>query len=281
MLLAQKYSQDNNCTFVHPYNDIDVIKGQATIGLEILEELEPDIIVSCIGGGGLIAGVGGFIINNLPKCKLIGAEPEQANSMYKALELGRPYDIDNIDTFVDGASISRVGDISYSICKDFLTKNDIGLVSNVRLCNEMLTLYENEGIIIEPAGGLSIVGLDSIDRKYIEGKTVVCIVSGGNNDIMRYSEIIEQNLLYLNIKHYYIIKFNQKPKQLKQFVQNVLGINDDITRFEYIKKTNKNLGDVLLGVETQDHNRLEKNLYENGYIFKKNNENDLIYNYIV
>ena len=279
MIYAQDYSNNTNSSFVHPYNDIDVIQGQATIGLEIFKKLEPDIVVSCVGGGGLIAGVGGFINRNLPKCKIIGAEPINANSMYKALENGAPYEINITDTFVDGASISKVGDIPYNICKHFLTKNDIKLVSNGRLCNEMIALYENEGIIVEPAGALAVASLPFIED--IEGKTVVCIISGGNNDVMRYSEIIEKNLLYLNLKHYYIIKFNQKPLELKKFIINVLGKEDDITRFEYIKKTNKNLGNVLLGIETKDNITFEAMLHKNGFVFEKIEEKDLIYNYIV
>ena len=279
MVYAEDYCNNTNSSFVHPYNDIDVILGQATIGLEILDRLEPDIIVSCIGGGGLIAGIGGFIKTNLPKCKIIGAEPLNANSMYKALENGAPYEINITDIFVDGASVSKVGDIPYSICKHFLTKNDIKLVSNGRLCNEMLELYENEGIIVEPAGALAVASLPAIEDT--EGKTVVCIISGGNNDVMRYSEIIEKNLIYLNLKHYYIIKFNQKPQELKKFIINVLGKEDDITRFEYIKKTNKNLGNVLLGIETNDNITFETMLHKNGFVFQKIGEQDLIYNYIV
>ena len=194
MSLAENYCTRNNYTFIHPYNDLDVIQGQATVGLEILEQVKPDILVSCVGGGGLITGVGGFVKNNYNSCKIYGIEPEYANSFYKAFLEGRPIEIKNIDTFVDGASVSKVGDIPFNISKQFLDKNNIKSISNGRLSNEMINLYENEGIIVEPAGGLAIAGLDKIDKKELEGKTVVCIVSGGNNDIMRYSEIIEKNL---------------------------------------------------------------------------------------
>ena len=281
MDFALDYSEKNNCIFVHPYNDLDVIKGQATIGLEILDKIKPDIVITCVGGGGLTAGLGGFIKNYVPKCKIIGVEPRGAPSMYKALEAGFPYELTNLDTFVDGASVSKIGDIPYSILKDFMDIKDIQLVSNGHLCNNILELYENEGIIVEPAGCLSVTGLDKLEREEIEGKTIVCIVSGGNNDVMRYSEIIEKNLLYLDRKHYYIIKFKQKPQELKNFILNVLGIDDDITRFEYIKKNNIHLGDVLVGIETDNNIMLEKNLIKNKFIYKKIREDDLIYNYIV
>ena len=281
MDFALDYSEKNNCIFVHPYNDLDVIKGQATIGLEILDKIKPDIVITCVGGGGLTAGLGGFIKNYVPKCKIIGVEPRGASSMYKALEAGFPYELTNLDTFVDGASVSKIGDIPYSILKDFMDIKDIQLVSNGHLCNNILELYENEGIIVEPAGCLSVTGLDKLEREEIEGKTIVCIVSGGNNDVMRYSEIIEKNLLYLDRKHYYIIKFKQKPQELKNFILNVLGIDDDITRFEYIKKNNIHLGDVLVGIETDNNIMLEKNLIKKKFIYKKIHEDDLIYNYIV
>jgi len=278
---ALDYSRKINSIFVHPYNDLDVIKGQATIGLEILDKIEPDIVITCVGGGGLTAGLGGFIKNYVSNCRIIGVEPKGAPSMYKAFEAGIPYELNNLDTFVDGASVSKIGDIPYSILKDFIDTKDIQLVSNGHLCNNILGLYENEGIIVEPAGCLSITGLDKLERREIEGKTIVCIVSGGNNDVMRYSEIIEKNLLYLERKHYYIIKFKQKPQELKNFILNVLGSTDDITRFEYIKKTNRHLGDVLLGIETNNNIKLEKNLLKNKFIYKKIDEDDLIYNYIV
>jgi len=178
MDFALDYSEKNNCIFVHPYNDLDVIKGQATIGLEILDKIKPDIVITCVGGGGLTAGLGGFIKNYVPKCKIIGVEPRGAPSMYKALEAGFPYELTNLDTFVDGASVSKIGDIPYSILKDFMDIKDIQLVSNGHLCNNILELYENEGIIVEPAGCLSVTGLDKLEREEIEGKTIVCIVSG-------------------------------------------------------------------------------------------------------
>ena len=145
----------------------------------------------------------------------------------------------------------------------------------------MINLYQEEGIILEPAGCLSVSALNYLDKEEIKDKNIVCILSGGNNDIMRYPEILEKNLIYLGLKHYYIIEFSQKPKELKKFIINVLGTKDDITRFEYIKKTNKNYGNVLVGLETKYNLELEEKLRENNFNFKKIDENDLIYSYLV
>ena len=294
--------------FIHPYDDNDIIEGQSTIGFEILQELKPDIILSCIGGGGLISGLFNYYDNdNVTNSKyyngkyyngkyyngkyyngkyykggeidIIGVEPLGADSMNLSLENDKIIKIDNIDTFVDGASVSRVGERTFNICK----KNnlDIKLVTNNEICYNMIELYNNEGIITEPAGALTVSGLSKLDKKYIKNKNVVCIVSGGNNDIMRYPEIMEKNLMYLNIKHYFIIEFNQKPNELKIFINNVLSQNDDITRFEYIKKTNKSYGKVLIGIDTLDVETLIYNMEKYDYKFIKLDEDNIIYNYLV
>ena len=273
LLKAQEFAKKNNFLFIHPYNDIDIIEGQSTLGYEIQNEINADIVISCIGGGGLISG----LRNYKDKYKIIGAEPIGAESMYEAIKNNKPTKIINLDTFVDGASVREVGDLTYNICKEFLTLKDIKLINNGQLCHEMINLYQEEGIILEPAGCLSISALNHINPYYLKGKNVVCILSGGNNDIMRYPEILEKNLIYLGLKHYYIIEFSQKPKELKKFILNVLGQNDDITRFEYIKKTNKNFGNVLLGVETKEYRSLEDKLKESNFKFRKIEENDLIF----
>ncbi len=274
---ALNYSDNNDGTFIHPYNDLDIIEGQATLSYEIQQDLIPDSIISCIGGGGLISGLGSFQ-NNI---KIFGAEPKGAHSMYLALKNNQPTRIENLDTFVDGASVGKIGDLTFQISKEFLNYRDIKVIPNGLICNEMISLYQEEGIIVEPAGCLSVCALNYLKPEQIKGKKIVCILSGGNNDIMRYPEILEKNLIYLGLKHYYIIEFSQKPKELKKFILNVLGQNDDITRFEYIKKTNKNYGNVLLGVETKDNKLLEKKLRESNFKFRKIQENDLIYSYLV
>lgn len=277
--------------FIHPYDDNDIIEGQSTIGLEILQDIKPDIILSCIGGGGLISGLFNYYNNdNIKNSKyyngnkdnnidIIGVEPLRADSMNLSLKNDKIIKIDDIDTFVDGASVSQVGERTFNICK----KNnlEIKLVSNNEICYNMIELYNNEGIITEPAGALTISGLSKLEKNYIKNKNIVCIVSGGNNDIMRYPEIMEKNLIYLNIKHYFIIEFNQKPNELKIFINNVLSHNDDITRFEYIKKTNKSFGKVLIGIDTLDIETLLYNMEKYDYKFIKVCDDNIIYNYLV
>ena len=274
---AINYSNKNDKTFIHPFNDKDIIYGQGTIGYEIFNKINPDIIISCIGGGGLISGISNYLYENNLKCDLYGCEPELASSMIVAKKEGKPVKLKNISTFVDGASVSMVGDIPFNLLKNNLRK--IFPINEGELCNELLKMYQEDGIILEPAGALSICGINKINN--IKNKNIVCILSGGNNDITRYPEMIEKNMVYLGLRHYYIIDFNQNPGQLKKFVNNILGKNDDITRFEYIKKTNTNYGNVLLGIESENFSELEENLLKNNFEFQKIEPNDLIYSYLI
>jgi len=274
------FAQENNSTFIHPFDDMDVIQGQATIGYEISQELNPDLVISCIGGGGLISGLSQSLDSNLTT--IIGAEPQGAASMSQAIKKGKPIELENVDTFVDGASVQKIGESNFKICKQVLNRKDsIKLISNEHICHELINSYQDDGIILEPAGVLSICALDKIPHKMLQGKNVVCILSGGNNDITRYPEIMEKNLLYLNRKHYYIIEFPQKPKQLKKYILQVLGESDDITRFEYIKKTNTSFGKVLLGLETQENEMVEEKMKLYNFKFEKIEPHDLIYSYLV
>ena len=268
---ALNFSKSNDFLFIHPYNDYDIIEGQGTIGYEINKDIDPDIILTCIGGGGLISGLLNYYEGNI---QIYGAEPENADSMNQALINDKPVRISNFDTFVDGASVRKIGDLTFNITRNYLNSKDIKIINNGLLCNEMIKLYQDDGIITEPAGCLSVAALNLLDKEKIKNKNIVCLISGGNNDIMRYPEILEKNLIYLKIKHYYIIEFSQKPKELKNFILNVLGENDDITRFEYIKKTNKNYGNVLVGIETKNNHVIESKLFEYNFRFRKINEND-------
>jgi len=277
---AINYSDINNKTFIHPFNDEHIIYGQGTIGHEIYEKIKPDIILSCIGGGGLISGLSNYLHENNLKCDLYGCEPDLASSMIEAIKYGQPTKLKNISTFVDGASVSIVGDIPFRLLKNNLV--DIFPIDEGEICNELLQIYQEDGIILEPAGALPICGINKI--KNIENKTIVCILSGGNNDITRYPEIIEKNMVFLGLQHYYIIDFNQNPGQLKKFVNNILGPYDDITRFEYIKKTNKDYGNVLIGIQVSDKyniDNIENNLIEYNFNYKKINQDDLIYSYLI
>lgn len=258
---AIEFCKKNRQTFIPPYDNYKIIEGQATVGLEILEDLNHiDYLFVPVGGGGLASGVGSYFKTFSPSTKIIGVEPLGAPSMTEAFKAGHPVQLQNIEHFVDGASVSRAGDITYSVCKDVL--HEMHLVPEGKVCTTILQLYNEDAIVAEPAGALSIAALDDY-KDEIKGKNVVCIISGGNNDIDRMQEIKERSLQYEGLKHYFLIRFAQRPGALKEFVNKVLGPTDDITRFEYIQKNNKEAGPALVGIELgdkKDYNRLKANL---------------------
>lgn len=245
---AHKYCGENSQTFVHPFNDPRTISGQGTVGKEILEQLEvdPDFVVCPIGGGGLISGVGTYLKSKIPLVKIIGVEPKGAPAMHQAFKEKKVITLEEIDTFVDGAAVTTVGELSYEIASSVTEK--ILLSEEGKICASMVDLYQNEGIIAEPAGALSISALDELAQE-IKGKTVVCVLSGGNNDILRYPEIMEKSLVYRGLKHYFLIEFAQKPGQLKDFLNHALSPRDDIVLFEYVKRNSREKGPALIGVE--------------------------------
>ncbi|MDR6943726.1 threonine ammonia-lyase IlvA [Mucilaginibacter pocheonensis] len=244
---ALAYTAAHQMTFVPPFDNLSVIEGQATVGVEILNDLpEVEVVIMPVGGGGLAAGTGSFLKRENPAIVLIGVEPEGAPSMLEAFKHGGPVTLPEINRFVDGASVKRVGSLTYDLCKQVL--NEVKLVPEGKVCTSILKLYNEEAIVVEPAGALAIAALDDC-REQIKGKKVVCVVSGGNNDIARMQEIKEKSLLYEGLKHYFIVRFPQRPGALKLFVNNVLGPHDDITRFEFIKKTEKEQGPALVGIE--------------------------------
>ena len=273
---ARKYTEDHGMTYIPPFDDIRIIEGQATVGIEILEDQsEIDFLFVPVGGGGLSAGVGAYFKTFSPKTKIIGLEPEGAPSMYEAMKAGHPVTLENIERFVDGASVKRVGDITFSICKEVL--DDMHLVPEGKICTTILKLYNEDAIVVEPAGALSIAALDDY-ADVIKGKNVVCIVSGSNNDIDRMQEIKERSLQYEGLKHYFLVRFAQRPGALKEFVNHVLGPDDDITRFEYMQKHNKETGPALVGIELktkEDYNMLLQNLnnYHINYTELKSGDN--------
>ena len=243
-------------TFIHPFNDEKVIEGQATIGLEILEQIaQPlDYIFLPVGGGGLAAGLSTLFKLVSPKTKIIGVEPEGAPSMSTSIRNNRNTEIKHIENFVDGAAVRKVGDMTFAICKENL--DAMITVPEGKICQTILELYNKDAIIVEPAGALSIAALDYY-KEEIKGKNVVCIVSGSNNDITRTPEIKERALLYANLKHYFIIKFPQRAGALREFVVDILGPNDDITHFEYTKKANRDNDVAVVGLELKSPNDLE------------------------
>ena len=296
---AKKYTEENGLTFIPPFDDYKIVEGQGTVGVEIFEQLnefsqdklphnflkkgetfssdsaKADYIFMAVGGGGLSAGVGTFFKTFSPATKIIGVEPKGAPSMYEALKAGKPVTVENIDRFVDGAAVKRVGDITFSICKDVL--DDMLLVEEGKACSTILQLYNEDAIVAEPAGVLSIAALDEY-AEIIKGKNIVCVIGGGNNDIDRMQEIKERSLQYEGLKHYFLIRFAQRPGALKEFVNNVLGVDDDITRFEYMQKHNKENGPALVGIELktkEDYAVLLKNLdkYHINYTALKSGDN--------
>jgi threonine dehydratase len=314
---AKIFTEANGMVFIPPFDDYRIIEGQGTVGVEILEQMQEDeedqILIKDsqqssnfpsplgfpvmgtnevqggavdylfipVGGGGLSAGVGSFFKTCSPKTKIIGVEPEGAPSMFEALKAGRPVELKSIERFVDGAAVKRVGDITFSICKDVL--DDIHLVNEGKICSTILKLYNEDAIVVEPAGAMSITALDDYAAQ-IKGKNVVCIVSGSNNDIDRMQEIKERSLQYEGLRHYFLISFAQRPGALKEFVNNVLGPTDDITRFEYMQKTNKENGPALVGVELQsrlDYDLLLKNLNESNIGFSEINKDDELFGYLI
>ncbi len=279
---AKEFTAKNNMVLIPPFDDPKIIEGQGTVAVEILEELSNiDYLFVPIGGGGLCAGTGSYFKTFSPNTKIIGLEPEGAPSLHAALQAGHPVTLDSIDRFIDGASVKRTGDLTFRICKEVL--DDLYLVPEGKVCSTILKLYNEDAIIAEPAGALSIASLDHYAEE-IKGKTIVCIVSGGNNDIDRMPEIKERSLQYEGLKHYFLIKFAQRPGALKKFVNDVLGPNDDITRFEYMQKTNKETAPALVGIELVnrcDYDTLIGRLHSYHIDYSEINKNDDLFGYLI
>jgi len=250
---AQSFKNETNSMFVHPFEDKDVVIGQATLALELIEQTEEpiDYILVPIGGGGLISGVLHVFKTLSPQTKVIGIEPEGAPAMQQSLSNGKNMELNEIDPFVDGAAVRKVGDDAFTLCKTYLDK--LVLVSEGKICQSILKLYNKEAIVVEPAGAMSTASLKMINDE-IKGKNVVCLICGGNNDITRMAEIKERALLEANLLHYFIVRFPQRAGALKEFVAEVLGPKDDITFFEYSKKNNRSNGPAVVGIEIKNPN---------------------------
>jgi threonine dehydratase len=280
---ARELCAERDAVFVHPFDDPLTIAGQGTVGKEIFEELqgELDAVFVAIGGGGLASGIGSYLKERKPGVAIFGAEPAGSPSMHESLRQGRVVTLEEIDTFVDGAAVKTVGQATFELCRRYLDR--VVVVPEGKICTSQIELYQNEGIVAEPAGALSVAALqDAADQ--IRGKTVVCVLSGGNNDILRYPEIMERSLVYQGRKHYFIVEFAQKPGQLRKFVDQALGPTDDIVRFEYIKKTNKERGTALIGVELKHRDDLEPLLARIHQIqlnCRRLSSEELLYDYLI
>ncbi len=279
---ALQYAKEKNASFIPPFDHPKVIEGQGTVGKEILDEQTGiDYLFAPVGGGGLAAGVGLYFKVFSPATRLIGVEPTGAPSMKEALQAGKPVVLDKIQRFVDGASVKKVGDLTFDICKDLLS--DMLLVPEGKVSSTILQLYNEDAIVAEPAGALSIAALDQY-REQIKGKKVVCVLSGGNNDIDRMQEIKERSLLYEGLKHYFIVRFAQRPGALKEFVNEILGPTDDIVRFEFIQKHNKETGPALIGIEVKtkaDFQHLIQRMDDRKLSYTLVNQNENLFEYLV
>ncbi|MDO8583188.1 MAG: threonine ammonia-lyase IlvA [bacterium] len=282
-MAARKYCDKKKAVFVHPFDDDRVISGQGTVAKEIFEKLGEDIdyIVCPIGGGGLVSGVGTYLKTKNPNIKVIGVEPKGAQSMLESMKKGSVVTFDKLNPFVDGAAVKTVGTNTFNIASKII--DEMVIVDEGKVCLTMIELYQSEGIVAEPAGALSIAALDKIAKK-IKGKTVVCVLSGGNNDILRYPEIMERSLVYQGLKHYFLIEFAQKPGQLKQLLNHALGPFDDIVRFEYVKKSSKEKGPALVGIELsrkEDLEKLVEKMTKYGISYTLLKSEDPLYSYLI
>jgi len=276
-------SEQEKRTFIHPFDDTEVIAGQGTVAVEILNDadVEIDYVVASVGGGGLISGIGTYFNSISPSTKIIGVEPEGAPALYQSRVENKVVSLDKIDKFVDGAAVKKVGDKTFLICNDVV--EEVLLVPEGKICTTILELYNENAIVAEPAGALSISALDFL-RDQIKGKNVVCVVSGGNNDIGRMQEIKERSMMYEGLQHYFIVNFPQRAGALREFLDEVLGPNDDINRFEYTKKNNKDKGPALVGIELkqkEDYEPLLQRMKKKGFFFTEVNKDSNLFHLLI
>lgn len=280
---AKMYCEANNATFIHPFDDIEVIEGQATVGLEILADAPGpiDYLILPIGGGGLASGIGSYFKELSPKTKIIGVEPEGAPSMKRSMEEGKLITLDRIDKFVDGAAVQRVGETTFEICKEKV--DHILTTPEGEVCTNMLRLYNEDAMVVEPAGALSITALSQL-KEDIKGKRVVCVVSGGNNDITRTEEIKERSLLFEGLKHYFMVSFPQRAGALREFLEEVLGPKDDIAHFEYSKKNSRERAPAVIGIELSDPSDFEqliKRMEKKKFKYEHLNSKPELFHYLI
>ena len=280
---AIEFAKKSGRTFIPPFDDCKVMEGQGTIGLEIMEQAKEklDYIFVPIGGGGLASGLGAYIKAVSPETKIIGVEPAGAPCMKAAIEKGEVIELDQIDKFVDGAAVKKAGALTYEVCKEVL--DDIVTVPEGAVCTTIIQMYNKSAIVVEPAGALSSAALRFYADK-IKGKRVACIVSGSNNDITRMEEIREKSLLYEGLKHYFLINFPQKSGAILSFIRDVIGPTDDLVYIQYIRKTNKESGPALIGIEVsakEDFDALVRRMDAHGISYEYINENNKLFEILI
>ena len=279
---AWAYTEGHGMTFIPPFDDLKVVEGQGTVAVEALQDLpDMDAIFIPIGGGGLAAGASYYLKSKNKAIKCYGVEPEGAPSMQAALTHGAPIELEHINKFVDGAAVKKIGATTFEIAKQLL--DDTRSIPEGKICTCILELYNKDAIVVEPAGALSVAALE-FHKEEIKGKKVVCIISGGNNDIDRMCEIKELSLFYEGYKHYFIVRFPQRTGAVKLFVSEVLGPKDDITRFEFIKKTERERGPALVGIELnkpEDYETLIERMKEYKFDVIEINKDQTLFEYLV
>ncbi|MGW5644221.1 threonine ammonia-lyase IlvA [Saccharopolyspora sp. NPDC003752] len=253
---SKEDSQRTGAVYVHPFDDPRTIAGQGTVGLEIAEQHDGpiDTVIVPVGGGGLLAGVVLWLKAHFPEVRVIGAEPAGAASMRAALDHGGPIALPSVDTFVDGAAVGRVGDAGFQVVRELV--DELVAVPEGAVCTEMIELYQTEGIIAEPAGALASAAARLPLERPAHGP-VVCVVSGGNNDLSRYGEVVERSLVHEGLRHYFLVTFPQEPGALRHFLDDVLDDGQDIVAFEYVKKNNRETGPALVGIELDRADELD------------------------
>ncbi|MCX2743128.1 threonine ammonia-lyase [Mangrovivirga sp. M17] len=280
---AKEYCEENKMAFIPPFDHKEIIEGQGTIGLEILQDSpgEIDYLLVPVGGGGLAAGITTVFKTLSPGTTIIGVEPHGAPSLSKSLDQNKVVTLDKIDKFVDGAAVQRIGDLNFEILKDNIDR--VLTVPEGKICSTILGLYNDDAIIVEPAGALTVAALDQI-KDEIKGKTVVSVISGSNNDITRTEEIKERALLYEGLMHYFIVRFPQRAGALREFLTNVLGPGDDIVHFEYSKKNNREQGPALVGLElknSDDFQGLLNRMDSHNITYEYLNEKQDLFQYLI
>jgi threonine dehydratase len=271
---------------VPPFDHADIIEGQATVAAEFVTQLPdgtlPDLVVMPVGGGGLSAGITGYLGDQLPKEAFVFAEPTGAPSLKKSLEAHAVVTLPKVDNFVDGAAVARIGDLNYAALKDF-SPDQVLLISENAICVPIIEMLNVEGVVLEPAGALSIAALEAIGRDRLEGKTVICVVSGGNFDFERLPDVKERAMRYSGLKKYFIMRLPQRPGALRDLL-NLFGPDDDIARFEYLKKSARNFGSILIGIETKDRDNfvgLMERFEQAGLGYEDITNNEIVANLII
>ena len=281
---ALDYAKEKGALMVPPFDHADIIEGQASVGLEILEQIDGpiDILLVPVGGGGLSAGLTQLFGERSPDTRIIYVEPEGAPSFKHSLEAGRRVRLNEVDSFVDGAAVAQIGANNFKRMKH-VSPDAVTLISEDHLCSTMVEMLNVEGVVLEPAGALAVEALKKLSAKELKGKRVVCVTSGGNFDFERLPEVKERAMKAEGRKKYFIIRMPQRPGALREFLE-LFGPDDDVARFEYLKKSARNFGSILLGVETKDaanFKQLTKNMRDAGIQYHDITDDELIASFVI